>query len=79
MASPANYRDFLWRIARVAAARVVCPYYRLAPEHPFPAALDDVLTSYRWLLAQGAAPRAGGNCRRFRRRRPCLGDVAASA
>jgi epsilon-lactone hydrolase len=57
MGSPAQYRDFIWRIARATSAYVVCPYYRLAPEHPFPAAVDDAVTTYSWLLAQGAHPR----------------------
>jgi acetyl esterase/lipase len=43
--------------------------YRLAPEHPFPAALEDIQTAYRWLLQNGIPPRkivvagdsAGGN------------------
>ena len=30
--------------------------YRLAPEHPFPAAMEDTLTAYRWLLDQGVRP-----------------------
>ena len=39
--SPALYGDFTWRIAAATRARTVILDHRLAPEHPFPAALDD--------------------------------------
>jgi epsilon-lactone hydrolase len=55
--SPQLYRDFLWRIADATAACVLCIDYRLAPEHRFPAAVDDALAAYRWLLSNGADPR----------------------
>jgi acetyl esterase/lipase len=55
--SPELYRDVLWRFAEAAAARVVAVRYRLAPEHPFPAALDDAVAAWHGLLAEGADPR----------------------
>ena len=54
--SPELYRPFTATLAREAAARVFALKYRLAPEHPFPAALDDAVAGWRWLLAQGARP-----------------------
>lgn len=40
-------------LAVECGARVFCPAYRLAPEFPFPAALEDVLCAYKYLLEQG--------------------------
>jgi acetyl esterase/lipase len=55
--SPSLYRDFAWRIADATEASVLCLDYRLAPEHPFPAAIDDAANAYRSLLAEGADPK----------------------
>ena len=53
--SIAGYRPLLSRFADALAVRVLALEYRLAPEHPFPAALDDAVEAYRWLLAEGFA------------------------
>jgi monoterpene epsilon-lactone hydrolase len=44
-----SYREFAGRLSRAADARVLLVGYRLAPEHPFPAAVDDAVTACRWL------------------------------
>ncbi len=53
----ATLRRLLALVSAAAQARVLSVGYRLAPEHPFPAAVHDALTAYRWLLARGIAAR----------------------
>ena len=54
--SPRSHRHLAAAIARAAGTRALLLDYRLAPEHPFPAALEDALAAYQWLLGQGLAP-----------------------
>jgi monoterpene epsilon-lactone hydrolase len=67
--SVTSHRDLIARMAEASGCRVLAINYRLAPEHRFPAALDDALRAYGWMLGQGlkqaniafAGDSAGGN------------------
>lgn len=54
--STADHLDLCARLADAARAEVVSVDYRLAPEHPFPAAVEDCLSAYRYLLEEGYDP-----------------------
>jgi monoterpene epsilon-lactone hydrolase len=64
-----SHRTLAGNVALAARSRSLLLDYRLAPEHPFPAAIEDAVAGYEWLLAQGFAPAqivvagdsAGGN------------------
>lgn len=67
--SVSSHRDLIAQIACAGGCRVLAINYRLAPEHRFPAALDDALAAYDWMRGQGLKPdniafvgdSAGGN------------------
>ena len=52
-----SHRDMCERLSRAAQARVLALDYRLAPEHPFPAPVEDATAAYRWLIKQGFKPK----------------------
>src|SRR3984893_11526022 len=49
-------RKALGHIAKVVRARVLVVNYRCAPQHKFPAQIEDVERAHRWLLARGLRP-----------------------
>jgi monoterpene epsilon-lactone hydrolase len=51
--SIASHRNLTGHLAKASGCRVLSVDYRLAPEHPHPAPVDDAVTAYRWLLDQG--------------------------
>ena len=51
-----GYRPLVGAMAAATSAGFLLPEYRLAPEHPFPGALEDALTAYQWMLDAGTRP-----------------------
>jgi len=56
LCSANTHRPLAARIGKASGVKVLFPEYRLAPEHPFPAAIEDAVNVYRWLLHQGFSP-----------------------
>jgi epsilon-lactone hydrolase len=56
MGSAFGYRPLIAALALAAGSGAIAPEYRLAPEHPFPAALDDSDRAYEWVTSAGTPP-----------------------
>ncbi len=54
--SVATHRILAYDLSKASGVRVLSMEYRLAPEHPFPAGLEDAIDGYKWLLQSGIAP-----------------------
>jgi monoterpene epsilon-lactone hydrolase len=56
LGSPNSRRKTAGHLAEATGARALLPGYRLAPEHNFPASVEDIVSAYRFLLSRGAVP-----------------------
>jgi acetyl esterase/lipase len=56
ISSPHSRRKLAGHLANASGARALVPRYHLAPERPFPAAVEDAAADYRWLLSEGGQP-----------------------
>jgi monoterpene epsilon-lactone hydrolase len=54
--SPHSRRKLAGHLANASGARALIPRYHLAPERPFPSAVEDAAADYRWLLEEGSHP-----------------------